>query len=73
MNILPFAAVVLAGGGIIGLLVTIIVIGLLYWLCTLIPLPDPFPRIIQVVFIVAAVIVIINFLLGLTGHAFVSY
>ena len=71
--LLPLAAVVLSGGGAIGLLVTIIVVGLIYWVCTLIPLPAPFLKIAQAVCIIVAVIAVINWLLGMDGHAFIAY
>ena len=44
----------------ISLLVTIILIGLLYWLVSLIPLPAPFPSIVKVLFIVIAVLTILS-------------
>ncbi len=39
----------------ISLIVTIIVLGLVYWLCTLLPLPDPFGVILKVVFVLIAI------------------
>ena len=45
----------------IDLIVTIILIGLLYWLVSLIPLKEPFPQIVMVLFIIWAVLVVLNF------------
>lgn len=50
----------------ISLLITIVVLGLLYWAVSLIPLPDPFPTIIRVIFIIIAVLYILN-AFGVTG------
>lgn len=44
----------------ISIIVTIVVIGLLYWLVTLIPLPHPFPLIVQVVFILIVVLYLVR-------------
>ena len=48
-------------------IIVLIVLGLLYWLATLIPLPVPFPRIIQVVFVIIAALYLISVLLPLSG------
>ncbi len=45
---------------IITLIFYLIVLGLLYWLVSLIPLPDPFGRIVQVLFIILAVLVVLS-------------
>ena len=41
---------------LIGLLVFLIIVGLIYWLITMIPLPPPFPMIIRIVMILIAII-----------------
>ena len=41
---------------LITLILWLIVVGLIYWLVSLIPLPPPFPAIIQVAFILLAVL-----------------
>jgi hypothetical protein len=48
---------------VIGLLV----IGLLWWIIQMLPLPEPFGRIAQVVIVVIAVIWLIYVLMGLVG------
>ena len=45
---------------IITLIVWLVIIGLLYWLVSLIPLPHPFPVIIQVAFILLAVLAVLS-------------
>ena len=45
---------------IITLIVYLIVLGLLYWLVSLIPLPDPFGQIERVLFIILAVLVVLS-------------
>lgn len=54
-------------GLLINLIIIALVLGLIYWLLTLLPLKDPFPLIIRVVFIIIAVLVLIDLLLSLTG------
>ena len=52
---------------LIHIVIVLVVLGLLYWLLTLIPLPEPFPRIIQVVVIVIAVLYVLSVLLPYAG------
>ena len=42
------------------LIVLLIVMGLLYWLVTLLPLPEPFPVIIKVVVILLVIYVLLS-------------
>ena len=44
---------------LISLLVTIIILGLLYWAVTLLPLPEPFRQIALVVFIIIAIVYVV--------------
>lgn len=61
----------IAGSGLLGLLVQIIVIGLifylLYWLLGQVGLPEPFNKVAIVVLGLVAVIVLIDILLGISG------
>ncbi len=50
---------------ILSLIVTVILIGLLYWIVSLIPLPSPFPTIVMVLFIIWAVLVVLEGLFGI--------
>lgn len=45
---------------LISLIGFIIVLGLVYWLVSLIPLPAPFPTIVKVLFIIIAVLYILQ-------------
>lgn len=44
----------------ISLVISLVVLGLVYWAVSFIPLPDPFPTIIKVLFIIIAVILLLN-------------
>lgn len=50
------------------ILVTLVIAGLIYWLITLLPLPPPFPLIIQVVVIVALILYLVGLLTGNAPH-----
>jgi hypothetical protein len=69
------AAVALSG--LVGLLVQIIVAGLivwlLLWLLAYVGIPEPFNKVVRVIIVVVAVLWLINILLGLGGHAFVTF
>lgn len=56
---------------LISLLVTILILGLIVWLVlyviSVIPLPAPFGQVARIVVIVIACIILIKILLGLTG------
>lgn len=56
---------------LISLLVTILVLGLIIWLClyviSILPLPAPFGQVARVIVIVIGVIILIKILLGLSG------
>lgn len=45
----------------ITLLVSLIVLSLVYWLVSLLPLPAPFNLIVKVVFILVAIVMILRF------------
>jgi hypothetical protein len=58
-------------GSVIGLLITLLiymlVLGLVWWVITLIPLPQPFGRIAQVVVLVLGIVLLLSLLLGVVG------
>ena len=58
---------------LIYLLVAFLVLGVIYWITTLFPLPHPLPLIIQVVIVVIGVLILVNFLLGIAGGPVVSW
>jgi cation transporter-like permease len=49
---------------LIALIVFAIVGGLLYWLVTLLPLPDPFAKIIQVAVVLICILVVLGIAFG---------
>jgi hypothetical protein len=51
---------------LISLIIALIVLGLLYYVVTLLPLPAPFPRIIQILF----VLILILWILQVAVHPF---
>jgi hypothetical protein len=58
-------------GTLIGIIVLLIVVGVIWWavqqLLPLIPLPEPFARIIQVLLIVVLVLIVLYVILALLG------
>ena len=58
-------------GTIISIIVTLIIVGVIYWAITqllpMIPLPEPFARIIHVLLVVLLVIVVLWVILTLLG------
>lgn len=56
-------------GLLINLLILCLILGLVWWVIGLIPLPDPFGLIVRVVFAVICVIILIDMLLSLGGGA----
>lgn len=67
----------ISGDSVIHSLVYLIVIGvvfgLLWWLIAYVALPEPFAKVARVVLAVAAVIILINVLLGMVGHPIVRW
>jgi hypothetical protein len=52
---------------LITVLIGLLIIGLLWWVVTMLPLPQPFAQIAQVVIVVLAVIWLIYVLMGVAG------
>lgn len=44
----------------ISLIISIVVLGLIYWAVSLLPLPEPFPMVIKVLFIILLVVALLN-------------
>lgn len=61
----------IAGSGLLGLLITIIVVGLvfylLYWLLGQIGLPEPFNKVALVILALVAVVFLIDVVMGISG------
>jgi hypothetical protein len=51
---------------LIGLLITVVILGLIYWAVLQLPLPPPFPIIVQVIFIIILILILVQ-ALGLYG------
>ena len=51
---------------LLNLILFLVILGGLWWLVTLIPLPHPLPVIIQVLFIVLTVLLVLNVLFGVS-------
>jgi len=45
----------------LSLIIFVVVLGLLYWASTLLPLLEPFPLVVKVLFVILLVIVLLNF------------
>jgi len=54
-------------GLVVHLAIAFLVLGLIWWIITLIPLPPPFPMIARVVLTVIAVIILLDLLLSIGG------
>ena len=58
-------------GALIGVIITLIVVGVIWWavqqLLPLIPLPEPIRRVIYVLLVVVLVLIVVYVLLGLLG------
>lgn len=52
---------------ITSLIVYLIILGLVYWLVSLLPLPEPFGNIINVLFIILVILLLVYALLGVPG------
>lgn len=70
-----FAAI--TASGLISLVITIIVVGLIFWVLNwaigAVGLGEPFAKIAKVVLVLVAVLFLCNALLSLTGHGFISW
>lgn len=53
---------------LISLIIVCIVFGLIYYLVTLLPIPAPFKRIIDIAFILIAILLLLGYLGGYVPH-----
>lgn len=58
---------------LIYLVVVALIFWLLWWLLNYIGIPEPFNKVLRVILAVAAVVFLINFLLGLAGTPFIAW
>lgn len=49
---------------LLNLILFFVILGLLWWVISLLPMPEPFPMIIRVLFIIIAVLALLNVLFG---------
>ena len=69
---LAVTAIFAGGGGVVSLFVSflifIIIAALVWWVISVLPLPDPFKKIVTVVFVVMLCLVMICWLCNFSGH-----
>lgn len=62
--------------GLLPLLIEVIIVAvvcwLIWWLIGYIGLPQPFDRVLRIIVAIVAVVYLVNLLLGLGGHAFIT-
>jgi NADH:ubiquinone oxidoreductase subunit 6 (subunit J) len=67
----------ISGSGLVNsliyLLIAGIILGLVLWLVGKSPVPEPFKSVITWIVYVVAVLILINFLLGLIGRPFITF
>jgi hypothetical protein len=67
----------ISGSVLLSAFVTLVVVGIICWLCwwfiSYIGLPAPFNKVARVLIALVAVIFLINFLLGLTGTPLIRW
>jgi hypothetical protein len=70
-------AALISGDGLIRavivLLIVGVILGLVVWLVGKSPLPEPFKSVLTWIVYAAGVLILINFLLSLIGHGFISF
>jgi len=68
---------VISGEAVINGLIWLVVLGLifwlLYWLIGVVGLPEPFNKVARVILAVAAVIILIGWLMNLAGHPLIRW
>jgi len=67
----------ISGGGLLSLLITLVIGGLIFWLLfwfiSYVGIPEPFNKVARVIIALVALVFLINVLLGLTGHPLVRF
>ena len=61
---------------LVQMVVYLVIVGLIFWLVWwfigYVGIPEPFNKVIRVVLGLAALLILVSFLLGLTGHPFIT-
>lgn len=74
--ILPILAAI-NGATLLNAIIYLVIWGLIFWLIWWfigwVGVPEPFNKVLRVVIGLAALILLINFLLGLAGHSFINF
>lgn len=77
MGVMVGAVAAISGGGLVNLLISLVILGLIWWVVTWgmgrMPIPEPFKTIIWVVLILIVVVYLVNVLLSLGGHGFINW
>lgn len=71
LSMLPLLALLSADGAIqavLYLVVVAVIFWVIWWFIAYVGVPEPFNKVLRVVVALAAVIIVINVLLGLVGH-----
>lgn len=67
----------LSGTAVVSAVIWVIVAGLIFWLLTwlvaYVGIPEPFNKVARVIIAVVAVLILINAILGLTGHPLINW
>lgn len=51
---------------LVGLLITVIILGLILWAVEQLPLPAPFPMVVRIIFVIILILILVQFL-GVAG------
>lgn len=77
LTLLPILSYVVGGDSLIAALVWMVVVGVIFylfhWLLTYVDPPEPFGKVARVILALAAVIILVNVLLGLVGRPFIRW
>ncbi len=77
MNSFILSVATVSGESMAGALIELVCVGvvfwLLWWLLGYIGLPEPFNKVARVILALAAVLILINMLMGFAGHPFIRW
>lgn len=60
-------------GILINLLIFVVILGLVYWVISIVPLPPPFRLVVQVIFAIIAIIMLLGFVGWVPGYHIGGY
>lgn len=67
----------ITGSALLSMVVTLVIVGLIFWLVLwfvdYVGVPEPFNKVIKVIIGLAALIFLIDLLLGLSGHPLIRW